>query len=53
MAVDLNQLAEKLKRQKNVGVNRNGQLTQVNPRNDGSQSNANGDSTLETKRFFA
>lgn len=52
MSVDLNTLAEKLRAQKNVGANRNGQLTPVDPRNNGFQDNSNGNTTLEPKRFF-
>ena len=49
--VDLNQLAERLKQQKPIGVTRDGALTPTNPRNDGSRPNTSG-TTLEPKRFF-
>lgn len=51
-AVDLNALAEKLRQQRNVGVSRNGQLTPVDPQNNGLESSAKGNTTLEPKRFF-
>tara|TARA_B100000315_G_C14544659_1_gene572644 strand:- start:983 stop:1141 length:159 start_codon:yes stop_codon:yes gene_type:complete len=50
--MDLNKLAEKLKAQKNVGANREGQLVPDDPRNNGNQGNTNGFTTLEPKRFF-
>lgn len=52
MSVDLNRLSEKLKRQKPVGVNREGQLTEQNPDNDGSRESRRGRTTLHPKRFF-
>ena len=52
MAVDLNEVAEKMKKQQNIGVTRDGRLVEKDPRNDGtSRSNANEGTTLETKRF--
>ena len=52
MAVDLNKAAEKLRRQHNVGVTRDGRIVERDPRNDGSsQSDANRGTTLEPKRF--
>ena len=51
--MDLNKLAEKLKAQRNVGVNRNGSLTSADPRNDGSEASVKDGTTLEPRRFFA
>ena len=50
--VDLNQLAERLKQQKPVGVSRDGRLIQTDPRNDGTRSDESA-TTLEPKRFFS
>lgn len=52
MAVDLNELAEKLKKQKNVGVNKDGQLTTNDPKNKGLEKDTKGNTTLEPQRFF-
>lgn len=49
--VDLNKLSEKLTKQKPVGVSPIGKLTPHNPKNDGTRESANGDSTLEPRRF--
>ncbi len=52
MAVDLNKVAEKLRNQRNVGVQKDGRLVERDPRNDGTRSNANNSTTLEPKRFY-
>jgi hypothetical protein len=53
MAIDLNKLAEKLKQQRNVGVTRDGRLTDQDPRNDGNRNeSSNTGTTLNPKRFF-
>lgn len=52
MPVDLNELQKKLKKQRNVGVTRDGRLTPADPRNDGNQSDFKDNTTLEPKRFF-
>ena len=52
IAVDLNELAKKLKKQKSVGVARDGRLVSENPRNDGTSEDPDGKTTLEPKRFF-
>jgi hypothetical protein len=52
MAVDLAKLAEKLKQQRNVGVSRDGRLTERDPNNDGTQRSLTNYSTLEPKRFY-
>jgi hypothetical protein len=46
MAVDLNKLAEKLNRQREISVTRDGQLTEAN----GSSDNR---TKLEPKRFYS
>ncbi len=51
MAVDLNKIAEKSKRLRNIGVTKDAKLTTNDPRNDGSKENSDA-TTLETKRFF-
>ena len=51
MSVDLNKIAEKSKRLRNIGVSRDGKLSTRDPGNDGSKDNADA-TTLETKRFF-
>ena len=52
MAVDLNEVAEKMRNQKNLGVTRDGRVVERDPRNDGtSRNNPNEGTTLETKRF--
>ena len=54
MALDLNRIAEKLKRQRDLGVNRDGTLQESNPVNDGTKedNNSKGRTTLSPKRFF-
>lgn len=52
MAVDLNKLAEKLKQQRNVGVTRDGRLSDRDPRDDGSHGQPPNGTTLTPKRFF-
>ncbi len=48
MAVDLNEVAEKMKKQQNIGVTRDGRLVEKDPRNDGtSRSNANEGSVVK------
>ena len=51
MTVDLNKLGDKLRKQRNVGVTRDGGLTNVDPGNDGSRENTNA-TTLKPQRFF-
>ena len=57
MAIDLNKIAEKLKRQKALTVTKNGQLVESHPVIDGNSFNDRGNqeyavySTLEPKRF--
>ena len=53
MEVDLNRVAEKLKKQKPMGVSRDGTLKEDNPHNDGSRESKKGDTTLEPRRFFS
>ena len=50
MSVDLNKLAEKLKKQREMGVAQDGRLTPTNPKNDGSKDKSH--TTLEPQRFF-
>lgn len=52
MAVDLNKVAEKLRRQKSLGVTRDGSLREQDPNNDGSRQSRQGLTTLSPKRFF-
>lgn len=52
MAVDLNKVAERLRSQRPVGVNRTGGVIDKDPRNDGSQNRSDGNTTLQPKRFF-
>lgn len=52
MAIDLNQIAEKLKKQKNIGVTRDGRLINKDPKTEGEQENPHGNTVLEPKRFF-
>ena len=55
MSVDLNAVAEKLKKQRNLGVDRDGRLTDRDPMNDGSRFVADENkkaTTLESQRFF-
>jgi hypothetical protein len=50
VSVDLNKVADKLKKRKPLGVNRGGQIMESNPGNDGNRST--GKTTLEPQRFF-
>lgn len=50
--VDLNKIAEKLKKQKTMGVTREGKLTESNPYNKGEKAAEGSATTLEPKRFF-
>ncbi len=52
MAVDLNSVAKKLKSQRSVGVTKDGQLTDKDPRNDGTRATPSGQTTLEPQRFY-
>jgi len=52
MQQDLNRLRSKLKNEQKVGVDRNGTLSTSDPGNDGSRPSANGNTTVEPKRFF-
>ena len=52
MAIDLNKMAEKLKKQREVGVGRDGKLTDKNPSNDGTNEDKKGNTTLRPQRFF-
>ncbi len=52
MPVDLNELQRKLKKQRNIGVTRDGKLTPSDPRNDGTEKGSGENTTLEPKRFF-
>jgi len=52
VSIDLNEVAEKLKKQKALGVTRDGRLVDQNPRNDGTLTDNKGGTTLEPKRFF-
>ena len=52
MGMDLNKVAEALKRQQSMGTTKGGQLTPNNPHNDGTRENPSGNTTLEPKRFF-
>jgi hypothetical protein len=52
MSVDLNELQKKLKKQRNIGVNREGRLTPTDPKNDGTENSLKENTTLEPKRFF-
>ncbi|MBI9093123.1 MAG: hypothetical protein JEZ12_28260 [Desulfobacterium sp.] len=52
MPKDLNKIAEQLRRQQSMGVDRNGQLVPANPHNDGTKEHPSGNTTLEPKRFF-
>ncbi len=49
---DLNKIAEKLKKQKNVGVDKNGQLKEKDPFNNGDMGNSQGATTLMPEKFF-
>ena len=51
MAVDLNKLAEKLRRQNNIGVTRDGRLIERDPKNDGTKNAQSSYTTLEPQRF--
>lgn len=53
MPVDLNAVRDKLKRQKPIGLSRDGKLTDKDPGNDGTSANSNGQTTLQPQRFFA
>jgi hypothetical protein len=52
MAVDLNKVAEKLKKQRTLGVDRDGSLTDVNPMDDRAQENNKDLTTLIPQKFF-
>ena len=52
MSVDLNKMAEKLRRQREVGVSRDGKLIDKNPSNDGTEEDKKGHTTLRPQRFF-
>lgn len=49
---DLNKIRDKVKRQKNVGVDKNGQLKEKDPINNGDMENSQGVTTLKPERFF-
>lgn len=55
MPVDLNKIAEKLKKQRGIGVTRDGRLTDNNPENDGSGNTQDSENvtTLKPQRFFS
>ena len=53
MSIDLNKMAEKLKKQREIGVSRDGKLTDKNPSNDGTDEGKKGNTTLTPQRFFA
>lgn len=50
--IDLNQIADKLKKNRGLGVTKNGQLINKDPKTEGEQENPQGTTTLEPKRFF-
>ena len=50
MAIDLNRIRERLKRQRPVNVRTDGSITPNNPHNDGTREGRGG-TTLEPKRF--
>ena len=50
--MDLNRIKEKLRNRSSMGVNRNGQLREQNPNNDGSRDSQRGLTTLKPERFF-
>lgn len=52
MSVDLNKIRDKLKSQQPIGLNKQGQLTDKDPRNDGTEDHSNGQTTLTPQRFF-
>ncbi len=52
MSVDLNKIREKLKKQRPIGLTKEGQLTDKDPHNDGTEENSNGQTTLTPQRFF-
>jgi len=52
MSIDLNKMAEKLKKQREVGVSRDGKLTDKNPSNEGTDEDKKGHTTLKPQRFF-
>lgn len=52
MAVDINKLADRMKQQKPVGANRNGTLTDADPKNDGTNDAKAGNTTMDPRRFF-
>lgn len=52
MAMDLNKIREKLKNRTPLGVTRDGQLQEQDPRNDGTREERNIPTTLTPKRFF-
>lgn len=52
MGVDLNKMAENMKKRKKIGVTREGQLVD-DPKNDGANGRQNEVTTLEPERFWA
>ena len=52
MGVDLNKIAEKLKKREPLAVTKNGQLEVSNPKNDGTSQQKKGFTTLKPTRFF-
>jgi len=52
MAMDLNKIREKLKNRTPLGVTRDGQLQEQDPRNDGTREERRGQTTLKPERFF-
>jgi len=51
-SVDLNRIADKLKREKSIGVGQDGKLIEDNPNNNGTNENKKGETTLNPQRFF-
>jgi len=52
MQMDLNKIREKLKNRTPLGVTRDGQLQEQDPRNDGTREERNAPTTINPKRFF-
>lgn len=52
MGVDLHEMAKNLKEKNQVGVDREGRLSNTNPHNDGTSENTGGLTNLKPKKFF-
>ena len=49
---DFNRIADSLKKQRPIGVTKEGQLVERNPNNDGLREDSKGFTTLKPEKFF-